>query len=145
MTAITILAVCLAVAYWLLIVPKQRSRRSKKSQRTSRPQTEYGAASVVYSAGACPMVKTLGDKRFLTARVPQFPLPGCNAAECHCRYVFHDDQRTPDDRRARYSMTSDLYTVAGRAERRAANGRRKIDTVSGKASDFSYEDLGIGK
>ena len=71
-------------------------------------------------------------------------LPGCDAAKCNCRYEYYPDRRVPDDRRAAFSMNSDLYTVAGRRERRAANGRRKVDLFPGKASEYDFKELNPG-
>jgi hypothetical protein len=70
------------------------------------------------------------------------PLPSCDMAKCECRYVRHEDRRgSGGDRRGIYSLQSDLYTVAGRRERRAVSCRRNTDLATEAASDFGCESI----
>jgi len=103
--------------------------RRVKSARTVTPGSNaYHAVSVRCGAGACEQALALGDKRFLPAEMPRFPLADCTSSNCKCKFVHYDDRRDLDsDKRAPTALRSELYTSSGRPNRRAASGRRKTD------------------
>lgn len=97
-------------------------------QSTSHP---YHCVEIVNDKGVCDSAKKLKDKRFLSKDAPTLPLPDCNEAECHCRYLHHEDRRgQTEDRRVDFGVTSELYGVFGEPNRRnqPAKGRRLTDS-----------------
>ena len=133
----------MAVTFWYLRHPGQGVPKHRRVQQDHVDQHPFHAVSIRHDGCACSVVNTVGDRRFLAARVPQLPLPSCDAPSCSCRYVHHDDRRAHDNRRMVYSLRSDLYVLAGNSERRAARGRRVSDKEANLASTFDLEDLDI--
>ena len=134
----------MAITFWYLRHPPEQTKRSGHA-RTRLPPSDphpYHAVSVAHRGPACTVVNTVGNRRFLAARVPQLPLPNCDAPHCNCRYVHYDDRRQQDNRRMLYSLRSDLYVLAGNSERRATQGRRKSDREANLASTFDLETMG---
>jgi hypothetical protein len=149
MTITTVLILSLAAAYWLL-----RSRRDSDSDSDSerKPKTAQSAPSTrspwlatsIRTRGCgCAAVKAVGNKRFLSSiSVPKLPLADCASTTCNCSYVRHEDRRTTEgDRRAPFSMQTDLYHLARESERRVKKGRRDSDWSDSAASDLDYTDF----
>lgn len=145
MTIITVLILSLAAAFWLL-----RSRSGHDSERQSRKvqtvpitRSPYLATSINIKGCGCTAVKAVGNKRFLSSgNVPKLPLADCASTACSCSYVRHEDRRTSQgDRRAPFSIRTDLYNLATESERREKKGRRQSDWSSNAASDMNYEDF----
>lgn len=131
----------MAVTFWYLRHPPKRTARHGRSQQAQTGQHPFHAVSIRHNGCACSVVSTVGSRRFLAARVPQLPLPSCDAPSCSCRYVHHPDRRRQDNRRMVYSLRSDLYVLGGNNERRAARGRRASDKEANLASTFDLEDM----
>jgi len=103
-------------------------KRVKSAKTVTPGSNAYHAVSVNFGPGACEQVLELGDKRFLPADMPRFPLAGCTSSNCQCKFEHYDDRRDPDsDKRAPTALRSELYTASGRPERRGTGGRRKSD------------------
>ena len=66
--------------------------RRKEDRQTFIPN-KYHCVSIKPSGYACEAVENIAGKRFLSDEAPAFPLPGCNAKLCKCRYVHYDDRR----------------------------------------------------
>jgi len=137
MTIITALVLLFAAAYWLRKSPNNQKAVSRTAQCTPGPRNPYDAASINFKACGCSAVKAVGNTRFLTSgKVPKLPLADCTSATCDCRYVRHQDRRsTQGDRRAIYSLRTDLYNVEADSERRTKKGRRESDWLSGDATE----------
>ena len=76
---------------------------------------------------SCEAAQQFGQMRFLCAKAPRLPLPGCSVAVCNCRYTHFADRRTGLDRRASYDWTREREL--GVVNRRAGHGRRSTDAV----------------
>ena len=141
MTIATIIILLLTGAYWLL---RPRSdRASKPKQVRSAPgarRSPYLATSVSFERCSCSAVKAFGETRFLTSgTVPKLPLAECSEATCGCRYVRHQDRRsTQGNRRAIYSLQTDLYSLGTESERRIKTGRRESDRANDGVADLQY-------
>lgn len=151
MTITAALILLLSATYYLLRPRRRRATISRSSHRatrrkgqsTSRPRNPYQATSIRTNECGCSAVKALGKQRFLTSgAVPNLPLPECSAATCDCRYVRHRDRRTSQgDRRALYSLQTDLYTAADSVERRDKKGRRESDRAAEPLATLDYSDI----
>jgi hypothetical protein len=90
---------------------------------TDRPT--YRAVGIRPGAVCCQGSVQMSEKRFLVGKAPMLPLPGCDAAQCDCRYAHYSDRR--------YAGTDRRRTVASAGEavvpfeRRQSNGRRSTD------------------
>ena len=154
MSIIAIVVVCTAAVLWLLRSGEAGDKAGPKPAKVKRVQARvarakraaseikpYRAASILPQGCACTSVKAVRGKRYLMAEVPILPLPECNQSQCQCRYVRHEDRRQKDERRALYSLQSDLYSVNEAADRRRGQGRRKTDWEPDTAGDFNFDEL----
>lgn len=151
MTITAALILIMSATYYLLR-PRQRSgpasRHSHRKFRqpahtVAKPRGPYQATSIRANSCGCHAVKVLGKQRFLTSgTVPKLPLPECSASTCDCRYVRHADRRTSQgDRRALYSLQTDLYTAGNAAERRSRQGRRESDRAADAVGGLDYSNI----
>ena len=151
MTITAALILLLSATYYLLKPRKSRGSAASKTQRKTRGRAQhpaqarnpFQATSIGAKACGCDAVKALGKQRFLTTGpIPKLPLPECSAATCECRYVRHRDRRTSqDDRRAIYSLQTDLYTASDSSERRSRQGRRESDRQAEPIAALDYSDI----
>ena len=145
MTITTVLILALAAAYWLLRSRSERGRERKSRTAQSAPGTRspWLATSISVKGCSCAAVKAVGNKRFLSSgSVPKLPLADCASTTCDCSYIRHEDRRTTEgDRRAPFSMQTDLYHLARESERRVKKGRRESDWSDNAASDLDYADF----
>lgn len=152
MTVIAAIMISAITLYWILRSPDRgsdKNRRLKQDRRaqsdrrsgnrrqargaisTAQPASRYRAASILANRCACDAVKIVEGKRYLAVQAPKLPLQDCSADRCTCRYVRHEDRRSSQgDRRALYSLQTDLYGVDGQPDRRTRRGRRRADRES---------------
>jgi hypothetical protein len=90
--------------------------------------SRFRAVSVRPGEDSCEAAQQFGQMRFLCAKAPRLPLPGCSAAVCNCRYVHFADRRSGLDRRASYDWTREREL--GVVNRRSGHGRRSTDAVA---------------
>ena len=133
MTIMAALIVSLVITYWFV---KSRKKTSSRAQRTkteirrySDRKSTFHAVSIKPGGCGCEAVNAMGSERYLTSgAVPTLPVPNCTLLTCTCRYVHHDDRRSRQgNRRAAFSMQTDMYGVSGEKERRGRRGRRYTD------------------
>ena len=133
MTIMAALIVSLVITYWFIKSrgkAPSRARRTKTEIRQSKNhQGAFHAVSIKPGGCGCEAVNAMSSERYLTSRtVPTLPVPNCTLISCTCRYVHHDDRRSRQgNRRAAYSMQTDMYGVSGEKERRGRRGRRYTD------------------
>ena len=121
--------------------PKMR----KTSRLTNSGQAyPYRSASISFEkcTNACEAVREIEGTRFLVQSVPTIPVPDCTSRNCKCSYVRHKDRRgLSEDRRALYSLNTDLYTIGGGRELRMQRGRRIGDKSIFAASDAEFASV----
>lgn len=120
-------ALILAIS-WLVMRILRGSRTSTEAEakQITGETSSYHAVSLRYSSNACDAAKSMTGRRFLSSAAPRLPLPECNALECRCRFVHHDDRRTGKDRRSPFSPANmSGGTGTFKAERRQKKDRRK--------------------
>jgi len=107
-----------------------------KSKQAHSPETSpYRAAEVIYPECACDAVRALGGRRYLLREVPRIPVPDCTMRKCECSYVrFKDRRNESSDRRALFSIRTNMYTTHGNNERRRRAGRRDREAL------LAYDD-----
>jgi hypothetical protein len=90
----------------------------------------YRAAEIVVADPGCDAARVLAGTRFLLRDVPHIPLPECTSRKCACTYVRYLDRRNQHmDRRAEFSILTNVYSTIGNEERRRRIGRRADDPV----------------
>jgi hypothetical protein len=102
-TKLLIIAGLLLLAWFLL-------RLRKPAQKEATPKTEprpgsaaYHAVSIRLGQQACEAAQAMSGRRFLSSAAPRLPLADCNAAQCNCRFVHHNDRRSGKDRRSPFA------------------------------------------
>lgn len=91
-------------------------------------RTAWYAVSVAPGRPHCKAVEFFVGERWLSAQAPRFPVSGCDASHCDCRYRHHDDRRGKP--RRQIDGGTSLPRPWTHSDRRAQNrGRRKSDLL----------------
>ena len=98
--------------------PRERQDRRRIGQESSA----YHAVSIRLGRTACRAAAELEGQRFLSASAPRLPLADCDAAECDCRFVHHEDRRCGTDRRDPFGSGS-IAAATGSFEEERRKGR----------------------
>ena len=109
----------------------QTKKNKESHSRTDTPKASpFKAVSIECTGFPCKAVAQLSGKRFLPQDAPSLPLATCDNPDCKCRYIHHEDRRTPDsDRRVDIGLLTNLYGNYGEDERRKnPAGRRYEDS-----------------
>lgn len=125
---LVVIAVLLVAIWWL--VRKRRAAIEEVSAPRFQPRskkTAYHAVSITFQSDACNAARAMAGRRFLATAAPTLPLPDCDATECKCRFVHHDDRRSGRDRRSPFSPGQAAGTGSYEKEKRTGTGRRAED------------------
>ena len=109
-----------------LIAPILDRQSRRKNERRAFIRNKYHCVSIKPNGFACEVVKDIAGKRFLSDEAPAFPLPGCDAKLCKCRYVHYDDRRHKQRRAIDRGFPKNNHR---NDERRLKKGRRKSDKL----------------
>ena len=103
-----------------------RKTHEQKAQRVTIVNPFHaGSIARAFDGSACNAAKACEGERFLSTEAPMLPLKGCDAAQCRCRYVHHDDRRAGPRRRADV-WVGGTQMWSG-SEQRRNRGRRVTD------------------
>jgi hypothetical protein len=70
--------------------------------------------------------REIDGRRFLATAAPRLPLPDCNALECNCRFIHHEDRRSGKERRSPFGPGGfGGGTGSFKTEQRQGGDRRK--------------------
>lgn len=122
-TSIAVLVLA-GVAAWLLL-RRRTSTDLADGQLPPVPLDGSGrflAVSIRFGEQACSASRALHGRRFLNDAAPDLPLPDCDSDDCQCRFVYHRDRRSGNDRRTPYQEG-----FGGSATRISANRRKRKD------------------
>jgi len=128
--SIVAIVILLAALFLLRRTQKSIAQRpiAKAPARPSAGQPDsnkFHAVSIRVGSGACTAAMGLLGERFLASEAPQLPLPGCDAADCQCRFIHFKDRRSKDERRNPYRGTMGVATGNLQQEQRTGKDRRK--------------------
>jgi len=132
MTQLLLLSAVLLLLIWLLVRTRRNTSeptRGRTRQRTAPSgNSAFHAVSLRYNPNSCQAARDLDGQRFLATAAPRIPLPGCDAAECNCRFTHHKDRRHGQERRNPFGSPGvDGATGRFKKERRQGGDRRKGD------------------
>ena len=121
-----VVIVVLLIAIWWLIRKRREAQPDNEAPaaRQRKKPTAYHAVSIKFSANACNAAKAMAGRRFLASAAPRIPLPDCDALECNCQFVHHDDRRSGKDRRSPFAPAARMGGLGGQ-EQRAGKDRRR--------------------
>lgn len=126
-TVLLLLVVGLLIAWYFYRqgLDKPEERKERRISPALRNSSKYHAVSVKPGTYACSAANNIAGERFLASQAPSLPLPDCDASECECHFVHHNDRRTGKDRRSPFTsggMAAATGTFSG--ERRKGDDRR---------------------
>ena len=126
-TVLLLLVVGLLIAWYFYRqgLDKPEDRKERRISPALRNSSKYHAVSVKPGAYACSAANNIAGQRFLASKAPSLPLPECDASECDCHFVHHNDRRTGKDRRSPFTsggVAAATGTFSG--ERRKGDDRR---------------------
>ncbi len=126
-TVLLLLVVGLLIAWYFYRqgLDKPEERKERRLSPALRNSSKYHAVSVKPGAYACSAANNIAGERFLASQAPSLPLPDCDASECECHFVHHNDRRTGKDRRSPFTsggVAAATGTFSG--ERRKGDDRR---------------------
>lgn len=130
-TVLLLLVVGLLIAWYFyrqgLDRPGDRPER-RTTSALKKKKAEYHAVSVKPGAYACAAANEVAGQRFLATEAPSLPLPDCDAAECDCHFIHHNDRRAGKDRRSPFT-SGGIAAATGTfsSERRRGEDRRNDD------------------
>jgi hypothetical protein len=105
--------------------PAGNSRPDERRTPGAKPSANFHAVSIKFTNKACDAAKEMAGRRFLSGTAPRIPLPNCDALECSCKFVHHQDRRSGDDRRDAYGKGfGGDSTGSFEAEQRKVGDRR---------------------
>lgn len=117
----------LLLVIWLLLRLRKPAHKEAATETAPQPRnTAYHAVSIKFGKQACAAAQALSGRRFLSNAAPRLPLADCNAAQCECRFVHHNDRRSGKDRRSPFAGASiEGGTGSFQQERRGRSDRRQ--------------------
>ena len=124
-------AVLVLLIVWLFL--RRRRSEADAAAQVAPDDTEkstYHAVSIKFATNACAAAQAMSGRRFLSNAAPRLPLPDCDALECRCRFLHHEDRRAGKDRRSPFAAAGfGGGTGSFEKERREKAGRRKSDDL----------------
>ncbi len=114
------------VLIWLYL-KRSKAKSSptpKPSSTASSRKKDFGAVSIQIGSHACSAAKYLKGKKFLSSQAPALPLSKCDIGDCRCKYRYHKDRRSEDDRRYPSALMQSVFSDKEKREN-AKSGRRK--------------------
>ena len=129
MTIVLLLLVSGLLIAWYFYrqgVDRPGSRRDRRVSQAPQDGSKFHAVSVKPGAYACSAANRIAGQRFLASEAPDLPLADCDAAECDCHFIHHEDRRSGKDRRSPFTSGGVAATTGTHAgERREGRDRRK--------------------
>lgn len=107
-----------------------RRKDARKPAAPTKSVQSHGAVEICPANGAaCAAAREIAGKRFLAAKPPRLPLPGCDRAQCACSYKRHQDRRSGSRRYSELGLQLAGKSAVSAGDRRAqaSRGRRKVD------------------
>lgn len=106
-----------------------RYRQNAQTKHTVKPLSEeerkYQSIEISPGLMACDAVAELRGQRFLATEAPSLPLPECDASKCDCRYEYHGDRRSGEDRRDEFGRFAGFDGKSVDEEQRSKAERRR--------------------
>ena len=126
-TVLLLLVVGLLIAWYFYRqgLDKPEERKERRTSPALKNSSKYHAVSVKPGAYACSAANNIAGQRFLASQAPTLPLPDCDADQCECHFMHHNDRRTGKDRRSPFTsggLAAATGTFSG--ERRRGDDRR---------------------
>jgi hypothetical protein len=127
-TVLLLLVLGLLIAWYFYRqgLDKPEERQDRRIAAGPGRSAKFHAVSIKPGTYACRAATEIVGRRFLASEAPSIPLPACDATECDCHFVHHEDRRSGKDRRSPFTsggLAAITGTFAG--ERRSGRDRRE--------------------
>ena len=103
---------------------KKFAKAQARSERSS--DTRWRAVEIQPGLVCCEIVGKITNQIYLASEAPALPLDNCSQKRCRCKYNFHQDRRSGEDRRDDFITLSSVTQSYGE-DRRHLTGRRASD------------------
>lgn len=122
---VVIVIILLASCFWLVSKISEASLKKTIQKESDESLFTSQFKCVLFSAGDDSCKSALGyqTKPILISNAPELPLKGCNAKNCTCSLLQHDDRRTGNDRRDMEAL--DKRRKSAYADKRLLKDRRR--------------------
>jgi hypothetical protein len=105
-------------------MPRKKPPISEKGS-ISGQTPDWHAVEIIPARFACPEVRALGKRRFLSREAPRLPIPDCSTPwRCECVYRHHSDRRAGPRRAEERGLPAVPWIASNRRRKR---GRRADD------------------
>jgi hypothetical protein len=94
--------------------------------RERSSDTRWRAVEIQPGLFCCKNVEKITNQIYLASEAPALPLDNCSKKLCSCKYKFHQDRRSGEDRRDEFITLSSVTQSYGE-DRRHLIGRRASD------------------
>lgn len=130
-SSIILLGLLVVISIWRQITKAGKSRHGGllSTRENAKPANPYRAISIRASTACCVAIGDTEGERYLVEdnNVPDLPHAVCGSDKCACKYIYHDDRRSGDDRRSIFGVSRNLHIQTGHVENRSNGGRRNSD------------------
>jgi len=113
-----------------VILRKRRVRENVRPDQlkgsSPAPDSAFHAVSLQFASNACDAAKDMQGRRFLSSAAPKIPLIDCDAVECQCKFVHHEDRRANEDRRSPFATRGGAGEIAERQLDQRHSGERRL-------------------
>jgi hypothetical protein len=121
---------------------RQKGQTKLAVKPLDREQSKYQSIEISPGLMACDAVVELRGQRFLATEAPSLPLPECDAGKCDCRYKYHGDRRSGEDRRDQVGRFAGFDGKSAHEEQRLKAERRQTRKRPEPRSYFNDHDSG---
>lgn len=108
--------------------PDDNYLNALQARKRIESRNPWRAVEIASNTASCAASKQVKGRRFLCTEAPRLPLPGCNAAQCKCRYKHFPDRRTGPRRADESGVYMQFFVAHPDGERRRVRGRRSTDS-----------------
>ncbi|MGB5247598.1 MAG: hypothetical protein WBM54_09720 [Woeseia sp.] len=122
-TGIVVLAALIA-GTWLYVKSRGPGSAAAQKTKSGKSSQEWHAVAVRPGMNSCVSARRSNGARYLSREAPNLPLPGCDEANCTCRFVHYADRRAGEDRRTPFKSSISANSTSSGDERRTQPERR---------------------
>jgi len=137
LTVGTTVGVMSPLILWRWHVSNRAGRADESPETEQADENEYAAVSILPGLITCDAVEKFVGRRILEDDAPPLPVSGCDEDHCQCRYQYHADRRSGDDRRNPFAATM-ADTLGPNSEKRAVPDRRHAASEKKPAKPRAY-------
>jgi len=123
--ATLLIIVTVLMILWFFFFKNKKVPDERVKNKAAEKHGEFHSISIHHNSAACDAVKELDGQRILSAEAPELPLPGCDVAQCQCKFHHHEERRAGERRGAYNNAVEDITSTTMQLQPRKKGDRRK--------------------